>query len=98
MQTSEIITAIQGHDKAIAETNNRVTKLEDIVKGDGVKAGLGPMTLDHHEAINGEDGLKKQVRKLQDNSIKTAAWVGGAVFVATIVANIAITIVSKFVK
>lgn len=98
MSNQEIIFKLKSHDNEIADTCERVTKLEDIVKGDGKMAGLSPMTLAHEESLHGERGVLVRLRKLEDNALKTAGWVGGAVFVATILAQLAMTYLPKLLK
>lgn len=72
--------------------------LGGIIKGDGKDMGIGPMVLQHDADINGDDGLKPRVRKLEDSSIRTAAWVGGAVAVAFTVVEIAFRLLDHLSK
>lgn len=62
----------------------RVKHLEGIITGDGKEMGIGPLVLKHEEAIHGRDGLNQRVRKLEDQSLRIATFVGVAVFIVEV--------------
>ena len=62
--------------------DERLVKLENIVKGDGEHTGIAPMTLAHERQLAGDGGLIDQIRILQTNEKIRAAWTAGAVAVA----------------
>lgn len=70
-------------EPVIREHGKRISILEDVVKGDGERAGLGYLVTEHEEALKDKDGvvqtLVRDVRSLKDDRIKLAAWVAGAV-------------------
>ena len=70
------------------QLESRLKNLEGIVTGDGREMGIGPLTLQHESQLNGDHGLEKRVRKLEDNSIRTAAFVAAAVFAVEVLVRI----------
>ncbi len=66
----------------------RVRHLEGIITGDGKEMGIGPLVLKHEEDIHGDNGLTNRVRKIEDQSLRTAAWVGGAVAAAVAIVEV----------
>ncbi len=66
----------------------RLKHLEGIIKGDGKEMGIGPLVLKHEDDIYGSDGLVRRVRKLEDQSLRIATFVGAAVLLVEIVIRI----------
>lgn len=72
----------------VAQLEIEMQNLGTIIRGDGEKMGIGPMVLQHSEDLNGDDGLKKRVRKLEDQALKIAVYVGLAVTIAVVVGQL----------
>lgn len=98
MQNFEIGYKLKDHEERLTETCERVTKLEDIVKGDGKGAGLAPMTLAHEEELHGNEGVLKRLTNLEKNAIRTAAYTSGAVAAAMVVYRVISPALDKISK
>lgn len=59
----------------------RVRHIERLIQGDGKEMGIGPLVLKHEDEMNGSDGLKHRVRKLEDQALRISVAVGIAVFI-----------------
>lgn len=70
-------------------------QMQKLIRGDGKSMGIGPLVLKHEVEISGDDGLKKDVRKLQDQALKIAIYTGVAVTIAMTLAPILIKLISK---
>lgn len=70
--------------------------LGGIIRGeDGEKMGIGPMVFQHDKTLNGDDGLTKRVRKLEDQALKIAVYVGVAATIATVVGQLLLKMLVK---